>query len=46
MSTSTFSNGSCASNSDATGRQSNGFQFGGKSWWSHRLRQFVVSEVQ
>lgn len=27
--TSTFSTGSCASNSDATGRQSNGFQFGG-----------------
>ena len=27
--TSTFSNGSCVSNSDATGRESNGFQFGG-----------------
>jgi hypothetical protein len=29
MSTTTFSTGSCTSNSKATGRQSNGFQFGG-----------------
>ena len=28
MSSSTFSTGSCTSNSEAAGRQSNGFQFG------------------